>query len=253
MGQAVYPSAIKVFTTYNDYSDVIWAHSINEIHDEVLSIEKILGTAPFSGTPYTSFSGAIHDLYLNKAPLTHTHDHAKLMDDTVGDDHPQYIKTDGSRGFTHPVSGQAGSSGSNLVTLAQVQAMDLAAIEDIERIASQYAAHAVIGVATGSPIWGTPNPTTWRLEGGLYSGCTDGDGKVTVTFSTPFPHCLQAFTCTKIPASGGGGCPNGPYNYIEAQITLFHGQLDLAIVQFSHDYSWQPGMHVSFTWMALGS
>jgi hypothetical protein len=253
MGTPIYPQAIKVFTTYHDYSDVIWAASINQMQDEVFSIENVLGIQPFAGTPYTTFSGAVHDLYVNKAPLNHSHNHALLNDDTVGDDHLQYIRVDGSRGFTHAVSGPWAGVGSQLVPLSQVQAMGFCTLAEAEAIGAATAAGVLTGWRGGAPLFGTPDLNTWQLQGGVFYGCTSGNGIVTVPFQHTFPHCLQSFTVTKVPVGTGGGCPNGPYNHIEAQVTLVGWALNAASVQFSHDYSWQPGMYVGFSWMALGS
>jgi hypothetical protein len=250
---AVWPNALKVFTTYHDYTDVIWAHSVNEIHDEVYSIEKTLGSAPFSGTPYVTFSGAVQDLYTNKAPVNHSHDHHLLTGDAAGDDHLQYPRADGSRGFTAPVNGVAGTGASNLVTLHQVQSFGYINAAQAEQIADDAALEAVVGAPGAQALWGTPHAGTWKIIGGLTTACTGGDGRVTIPFSSPFPFCLQAFTCTKLPPPGGGGCPNGPYNWIEAQVTLVAYALNAVVVQVSHDYSWQPYMNFSCSWIALGS
>ena len=67
---ATFPAAIKVFTVFHDYTDIIWALSINECHDEIVALEKIVGANPFLGTPFTSVGGAIQYLYNNKAPPT---------------------------------------------------------------------------------------------------------------------------------------------------------------------------------------
>jgi hypothetical protein len=249
---AVWPNALKVFTSYHDYTDVIWANSMNEIHSEVSSLESTLGTTPFAGTPYSTFGGAIQDLFFNKSPINHNHDHHLLYDETL-DDHKQYVRVDGTRGFTAPVSGVAGNAGADLVPLHQLQSFGYINLAQAEQIADDAALEAVIGAPGAQALWGAPHAGTWKIEGGIKSGCTGSNGTITVNFASPFPYCLQTFTCTKIPAPGGGGCPNGPYNYIEAQVTLVGYSLAGATVQFSHDYSYQPYMNVAFTWIALGS
>jgi hypothetical protein len=249
MGTPVFPAALKVFSVYHDYTDIIWAISVNEIHDEVLSIETVLGTNPFFNTPYTTFSGAIQDLYNTKAPVNHSHAHAslKFLD---ADDHHLYVKVDGTRGFTGPVAGVAGS-GNDLVPLHQLQALGYINSAQAQSIINSATANLVTGDFGGPPLYGpAPAAPTWSIRGGVASGCTDGGGRVAISLGPAFGRCVQAFTCTKIPAASGQPCP--PYNWIEAQVTLVGVNLSQAILQFSHDYSWQPGMWVSLTWIAIG-
>jgi hypothetical protein len=106
------------------------------------------------------------------------------------------------------------------------------------------------GAKGGTPLYGATSSTAWRITGGVTSGCTNGNGQITVNFGVNFSHCVQAFSCTKLPPQGSGGCP--PYNWIEAQMTLLAAGPTSAIVQFSHDYSWQQNMWVSFSWIVMG-
>lgn len=43
---ASYPTAIRTFTAWQDYTDIIWAFHPNEIHVEVTAIESTLGVSP---------------------------------------------------------------------------------------------------------------------------------------------------------------------------------------------------------------
>lgn len=251
---ASYPQAMKVFSVFHDYIDTIFAASINECHDEILALEKILGVAPFTGTPYTTFGGAIQDLYNNKAPANHTHTHHNLLDDTQGNDHPQYIQVNGSPGFSHPVNGKAGSGGNNLVPLGQLRGMGFQDAAQVQAMVNAALGNLMAGAFGGPPLAGGTASPNWRVEGGVFSGCTDGNGRVTVPFGVGYPHCVQAFSCTKIPPQAtGGGFPCTPYNWVEAQCTLVGVSGSSATVQFSHDYSWQPFMWVSFTWISIGN
>jgi hypothetical protein len=247
---ATFPRAIKIFTVFHDYTDIIWALSINECHDEIQALEKTLGASPFSGTPYTSFGGAIQDLFLNKAPMSHTHDHHSLLDDTVGNDHPQYIMVNGYPGFSRPVAGVAGGAPANLVTLSQLQSFGYQNNAQVQNAVNAATASLMAGARGGPPLLGATSSTAWRIQGGLCSGCTDGNGRITVAFGSGYGQCVQAFSCTKLPPEGSGPCP--PYNWIEAQVTLVGVAGNSATVQFSHDYSMQAGMWVSFTWIAMG-
>lgn len=247
---ATFPAAIKVFTVFHNYTDIIWALSINECHDEIQALEKTLGANPFVGTPYTSVSGAILDLYLNKAPLNHTHVHHSLLDDTTGNDHPQYIQVNGYPGFSRPVAGKAGTAPADLVPLSQLQSFGYLNSAQVQAMVNAATANLMAGARGGAPLAGATTSTAWRIQGGISSGCTNGNGQLTVAFPSHYGQCVQAISCTKLPPQGSGGCP--PYNWIEAQMTLLGASGTSFTVQFSHDYSWQPNMWVSFSWIAMG-
>ena len=248
---ATFPGGVKVFSTFHDYTDIIFAISVNELHDEIQAIEKVLGVNPFRGTPYTTFAGAIQDLYINKAPLTHTHHHAALTDDKVGNDHPQYIMVSGYPGFTRPVSGQHATAGNHLIPLGQVQSFGYVNSAQVQAMVSAALANLMAGALGGGFLAGGTSTPNWRVEGGVVTGCTAPDGTITVYFQTPYAHCLQAFVATKIPPQGSGACP--PYAWIEAQLTLVAASPSWAKVQFSHDYGTQGGMLASFNWIAIGN
>lgn len=248
-----YPFAIKVFTTYHDYTDIIFANSVNEIEDEVASIETILGTNPVSVAPtyVTSVGGAIQDLYNTKAPKAHLHSHTGLPDDATGDDHLQYSRVDGTRPFTGPVSGQWAANGSQLVPLSQLQSQGYISLADANWLILQRLTNLTTGALGGTPLLGpAASAPNWVITGGLYQQCTDGSGRITHNFGNAFGTMVQAYVATKIPVGSGNACP--PYNYVEAQLTLVGITLNSATVQFSHDYSWQPHLWVAYSWMAIG-
>jgi hypothetical protein len=253
---ASYPNAYKVFATFHNYTDVIYAQSVNEMHDEILAIESTLGTNPFRGMPsaYTTFAAAIQDLYANKAPYTHTHSHAQLTSDNIGNDHPQYIQISGYPGFSHPVSGKAGS-GNDLVPLSQLTGMGYQNAAQVEAMVDSELGNLMAGVDSGNaPLAGSIARTgpSWRVQGGLTSTHTDGNGIAKVYFAKPYANCVQAFVATKLPPIGGDGV-HPPYAWVEAQMTLFFCSGDHAEIQFSHDYSWQQNMWVSFSWLVIGT
>jgi len=247
---ATFPVALKVFNTYHDYTDVIWAYSINEIHDEIVAIESILGTNPFLGTPYTTFGGAIQDLYANKAPTLHTHVHSTLIGDNVGNDHPQYIQVSGYPGFSRPVAGQNASAGNHLIPWGQVASFGYMNWDQTVAAINSALQFVMTGAYGGPPLAGPAVDPNFLVQGGEFTGCTNGSGQVFVPFGTPMG-TVQAFVATKMPPElPTQPCP--PYNWIEAQITLVGVSGYGAVVQFSHDYSWQPNMWVTLTWIAIG-
>ena len=249
---ATFPMALKVFTTFHDFTDVIWAYSINEIHAEVLAIESVLGTSPFLGTPYTSFGGAIQDLYANKAPTMHTHVHSTLLGDNQGNDHPQYIQVNGYPGFSQPVAGQTASAPNHLMPIGQVMGQGYQNAAQVQ--AAVYGAvHNLMSGAVGGPpvMAGALTDPNFIIQGGYVGGCTDGNGILHVPFGTPMV-TVQSFVCCKMPPEGADNVPCPPYNWIDAQVTLVGIGNNGAMVQFSHDYSLQSNMHVSLTWQAIG-
>jgi hypothetical protein len=248
---ATFPGGVKVFSTFHNYTDIIFAISVNELHDEIGSIERVLGVNPFRGTPYTTFAGAIQDLFTNKAPINHTHHHAALVEDTIGNDHPQYIMVNGYPGFTRPVGGQNAVHGNQLVPLKQVQSFGYQNAAQVQAMVNAALANLMAGALGGGFLAGSTATPNWRVQGGVHTACTAADGTITVNFQTPYAHCLQAFVATKIPPQGGGPCP--PYAWIEAQLTLVAASPSWAKVQFSHDYGTQGGMWASFNWIAIGN
>jgi hypothetical protein len=247
---AAYPNAIKVFQVFHDYTDIIWAISINECHSEIVALESVVGTKPFTGTPYTTVGGAIQDLYTNKAPSNHTHVHRNLLDDTLGNDHPQYMQVNGYPGFSGPVEGRAGGNPYDLVPLSQLLSFGFQNAGQVSAMVNGLLGNLMAGAWGGAPLAGRAIEPNWTITGGVASGCTDGSGRVGFNFGHTFYHCVQSLIATKMPPAPGG-CP--PYNWIEAQLTLVGVSGTGAVLQFSHDYSWQPGMMVSFAWMVIGN
>jgi len=165
----------------------------------------------------------------------------------------------GYPGFSAPVVGVAGGNAANLVTLAQVQGFGYVNEATVRSIATSMINSAEGGLMVGA--WGTqpligvaPNPS-WTIQGGVYSACTDASGRITIPFNPHYSHCVQSVSVTKMPATpqAGGHYPCPPYDWIESQVTLLGASGTGAVVQFSHDYSWQPGMWVTIMYMAMGN
>lgn len=68
---ASYPATIKVFTAWQDYTDIIYALHPNEMHDEIVAIESTLGTNPQGGA--ATVADRIGAVETGKSPTTHTH------------------------------------------------------------------------------------------------------------------------------------------------------------------------------------
>jgi hypothetical protein len=264
-----YPSAVKVFPTFHDYTDVIFAYSVNELHDEVISVENVLGTwtngQVIDGTQYTTFSIAIQDLFNTKAPINHAHSHHLLGDlvtnsvtGQIEDDHLQYSRCDGQRPFTGPVAGVWASRDDQLVPLSQLLNFGYITIPQAEFLIGLAMSNLVTGAWGGPPTAGASPPApTWRLTGGVTEGATDSaasghhPGWLFTGFNNAFQHMVQGFVATKMPVSAGQG-PYPPYNYIEAQLTLTYIDPYGCWCAFSHDYSFQPSVWAKYSWLAIG-
>jgi hypothetical protein len=86
---ASYPTSIKVFTSHNDVTDVIYAAHPNDIQNEVTAIETFLGTTPnISTSPSSSGSfTSTSTIYSNVAARL-----ANIETGIVADSHTQYLR-----------------------------------------------------------------------------------------------------------------------------------------------------------------
>lgn len=253
---ASYPNAIKIFQTFQDQTQIIYSGHINEIHDEVVALESTIGTNPFVGTPYSSIAGAINDLYLNKAPLAHPHAHSALQGLT-NDDHTQYVRTDGSRGFTAPVAAPNAVSGGQLATLGQVTGqgyLSPGAANGLIAAAAAYLVNTRFAASAATPgLFGFPNQggVGWSLTGGYNVGNTDGSGRITQSLGSAFPTMLLAFIATKVVAPGGGTDP--PYNALTASDpTVISGTNTAVILEFNAGATVLTNQQVAYCWVAVG-
>lgn len=253
---ASYPNAIKIFTTFLDQTQVIYAAHMNEVHDEVIALEKTIGVNPFLGTPYTSIGGALNDLYNNKAPLAHTHAHSALQGDATGDDHTQYIRVDGTRAFTGPVVAPNATLSTHLATLGQLTNqgyLNTAQANALIAAAAAYLVNTRFAAADTTPgLLGFPNEggVGWSLTGGYTVGNTDGSGFINVPLGSAFGTMLLSIVATKLPAPGGGTQP--PYDPKTSDLALVSYTLTNAVVQVTTQAGVQANKQVAFSWLALG-
>lgn len=253
---ASFPTSIKFFNTFVDQAGglpnpnlaIDFAANTNELHDEVVAIESLLGTMPFSGTPYTTLGGALSDLYINKAPVTHTHAHSSLLGDNVGDDHPQYIRVDGTRGFTGPVTAPAAAVNSQLATLGQVQGLNFSTNASVAALIAAAVAPLCIGEFSQSgPMPGMPNPIddSWMVTGGYVDFTTDISGNISVFYTGVFTQTVIAFCPINM--------PTGAYDWRFSECTVISTTLTGSVVQFvDHNGAVIGNREVAFSWIALG-
>jgi hypothetical protein len=85
---ASYPTSLKTYTTKADGETIFGAH-MNEVQEEIVAIQTILGTAPQGGS--ATVKARILAVETGKSDTSHNHDHNALTNLTTGDPHTQYM------------------------------------------------------------------------------------------------------------------------------------------------------------------
>lgn len=100
---AAFPSSVKTFTTKENVVHVVDADHPNTSEAEITAIESILGTMPHQSlaraTTYVSVAARLEDIEADYRRLDQPEPHAGLTG-LAGDDHTQYMRTDGTRAFS---------------------------------------------------------------------------------------------------------------------------------------------------------
>jgi hypothetical protein len=245
MSVASWPNSIAQFSPVQDFSgpnSVVFAATMNSIFAEIVALESGIGPSPFSGLAYANLNQALTDLYVNKSPSNHSHNHSDMIGDAVGDDHPQYAKVDGSRPFTNPITAPPAASGSQLATLGQVVAYGYATSSSVSSQIAAASANVVRGSPSGSaPLFGTiPGNPQWQIHGGTPSNpSTNASGIAWATWPA-FPNATVGFVAS---------CMNGG----EVSLSLVNATLSQANMVFVNAFG-QPMVlqPVTFSWVALG-
>lgn len=246
-----------------------------DIQTEITSIENTIGIKPFKANQ-PSLGKAVNWLLHNRSPghvdpgnrnnlipiaPTHTHTHHDTVfihaytdprgnlhpaevDNT--DDHPQYVRTNGSRGFTAPVMGQPAQHAHDLITLSQAQGAGLTGAQVQAIINSELAG------TSDHPITG-PGPGRYLLAGGYFYGPTDRDGVVFIDFGPCNFQRLVTFVYMKNIFPGGSMLGWPTFQYQEDQLILLGMDTRGAWVQFIEDIVVDRQAAVAMTWMALGA
>ena len=282
---ASYPLSIKSFLTYQDQPPgstsvvpdpnnpgqtidltIDRAFITNEIHDEVISMEQNIGTGPAATIviPGTRTMGAeINALYNGKANgrvdpsnnaiyatavPSHNHMHTELS--ALGaDDHPQYMRVDGTRGFSAAVGGQPATASNHLATLGQVQAQNWLNSAEV-----QYAIDAQIVAESAHPVRGpAPQPYPWRyrMTGGYFWGQSDANGLIRIDFSRAGFIGILSLVYMKMPFPGASAY-GYVYQYEEDQLVLIEVDNSGATIQFTEDIVVDRQAYVSMCWMVVG-
>ena len=280
---ASYPTSIKSFLTYQnqpgDANHIVpdpsnsantidltidRAKITNEIHDEIIAMEQNIGVtgAKVTVVPGTSNMGReLNYLYNYKSagrvdpsnnavypvpPPSHNHVHAYLQNNSQ-DVHLQYMRTDGTRGFSAAVSGKNATAGNQLCTLAQAEGAGFLNYNQVESLIQ-----SVLNGASAHPVKG-PTPGRYRMAGGYFYGPTNDAGNAWIDFSAARFHSLVTFVYMKNPFPGQSMLGWYNYQYEEDQLVLLSLSPQGAWIQFIEDIVVDRRANVAMTWMALGT
>jgi len=259
---AAYPTSIKTFVTYQDQPGpdslvLDTAFISNEMHNEIVAIEQVIGIGRYWQL-FGSYGKAILWAFNNLAPgyvdahgvidptrtPTHTHLHMKMAD-RGHDDHTQYVRVDGARGFSGAVTSPPAIQHNQLANLGQVRGSGLTA-DQAEAIIQ-----ATLKASRDFPVTG-PGPGRYRMAGGVEHGPTDANGNLYVSFAAAnFSH-LVSFVYMKMPFPGLSMLGWPQYQYIEDQLILLSLSPAGAWIQFIEDIAVDRQASVAMVWIALG-
>ena len=248
-----------------------------DIQTEIVSMENTVGIKPFKVPGTTNLSKSIYWLYYNlsgghvdsrgciiNSPPMHTHHHhdtvfihayvddrghhwPAMVDNT--DDHTQYVRVDGVRGFNAPVAGVAGSYAHDLITLSQAQNAGLTGAQVNQIIQSSLTA------ALNDPNLAPCRSFTGgrlKLAGGYFYGPTDVNGVIWIDFSQCHFSQLLTFVYGKNNFPGGSMLGWPTFQYEEDQLILLGMDSRGASIQFIEDIVVDTSAMVAMTWVALG-
>jgi hypothetical protein len=277
---ASYPVSIKSFLTYQDQPGntnkivpdpdkpppatvdltIDRAKATDEIHDEVIAMEKTVGTG-YKNTfiPGTRSMGAeVQAIFNDKAnghvdpannaiypiPPWHNHGHRELSGNDK-DVHPQYMRVDATRGFSAPVSGQWATAGNHLVPLNQIKSAGWLTYPQVE-----FVIYTTVAGSSAHPMVG-PDPQRYRMTGGYFWGRTDSNGMVRIDYSAAQFRGVLTFVFMKMPFPGPSAY-GYTYQYEEDQLILIEIDNNGSWIQFSEDIVVDRQAWVSMTWMVVG-
>jgi hypothetical protein len=277
---ASYPTSIKSFLTVQnqpgDANHVIpdpanpgqtidltidRAKITNEIHDEVIAMEQTIGTSikPMAIPGTRTMGGEVNALYYGKAngrvdpsnnaiyPLsvpTHNHAHAQLSD-LGADDHPQYVRVDGKRGFRAPVGGQWGTQLNHLCPLSQAQYVGWLTSPQVNFVVFTTVAAASSHVVRG------PAAQRYRMTGGHFYGRTDENGVIFLDYSAAQFSGVLTVVYMKMPFPGPSAY-GYTFQYEEDQLLMLAISNQGVLIQFIEDVVVDRQANISLAWMAVG-
>jgi hypothetical protein len=271
-----YPQAIRDFVTYVNQDGQTHTVTVGskitdltldaaavtrDLETEIVSLETTIGARPFlvPGQPNVGLSiqwlstglspGHADPVTGDVPPLpppSHSHPHQQTSARDA-DDHPQYMRRDGARPFTQPVTAPGAYSGDQLINLSQALGAGLN-WGQVQSIIQSSLTAAMNGPY--SPLLG-PDPRRWKMTGGFSTGYTDNNGNLYVDFSAAAFSGILSFVYMKLPFPGGSRF-GYPYQFMEDQLILLGLSNQGALIQFIEDIVVDRRALVAMTWMVLG-
>jgi hypothetical protein len=263
---AQYPTSLASFVTYQDQPGPLaltldTAFITNQIHDEVVAVEKTIGVRPWVNTPPSppavlqtkttttpkpppkTLGGSVAYLYMNKAGLVHEHVHASLANLLV-DAHTQYMPVNASRGFSAPITSPPAAHSNQLVNYSQVDGVGITTTQ-MQDIINNELAHQ-----NGPPAqsW----YSQFKIMGGVAQGYTDANGLLYVPFGSGFRTGVLTFVYMKMPYYLPSYFYGYVYQYEEDQLVLASLTDQGATIQFIEDIQVDRQAWVSMCWIAVG-
>jgi hypothetical protein len=221
-----------------------YAAITGDMHTEVISIEKTIGTRPFTPPSCTTVGQGIGWLYNNKASLVHGHMHG-LLTALTADDHPEYELVNGRRPFTAPITAPAASNGNQLVNYNQVTGAHYITTAQFQSMLASNLA------SRGSQV-SDPYGQRLQMMGGVAQGYTDANGLLYVQFGSGFKNGVLTFVYMKMPYPLASYFYGYVFQYMEDQLVLMNLSNQGATIQFIEDVQVDRQAWVSLCWMAIG-
>jgi hypothetical protein len=236
------------------------AAASRDLETEIVSMETVIGERPFTVPGQTTVGGSLAWLSDNLSPghvdargaippdppPAHSHPHQQTGGKDA-DDHPQYMRVDGVRSLTDPVSAPPASDADQVITMNQALGSGLN-YNQVQAIIQASLAAAMNGHY--APILG-PDNRRWKMAGGAFNGYTDNNGNIYVNFGGAGFNGLLSFTFMKLPFPGASRF-GYVYQYEEDQLILLALSNQGAIIQFIEDIVVDRRANVAMTWLALG-
>ena len=229
-----------------------------DVQTEIISLEKTIGTRPFLVPTQPNLGKSVQWLFNNKSPgrvdyrnsipplppPSHNHAHHMSLDNNA-DDHPQYMRVDGTRAFANPVTAPPAVATNQLITLAQARTAGLNSTQ-VEQIIQSQMSYWAQFTLTG------PRPGRCKMTGGMAQGYTDGNGNLYVSFAPAGFSTLLTFVYMKLPFPGESMLGWYAYQYMEDQLVLLSMDARGAWIQFIEDIRVDRQALVCLSWMAVG-
>jgi hypothetical protein len=215
----------------------------NDMHMEIISIERTIGTRPFTPPQCTTVGQAIGWLYNNTADLVHMHLHVNTQA-LAADDHHEYALRDGDRAFQRPITSPPAKGGNQLVNYSQVTGAGYLTTAQLESLLT---AHLTSQGPEATSPYGR-----LKIIGGVAQGYTNANGNLYVPFGAGFRTAVISFVYMKMPFPGLSMLGWYNYQYMEDQLTLLSLDNNGAWIQFIEDIQVDRQATVCMCWQAIG-